>query len=172
MSNYFSKFPTITYNKVDVKDITRRSVFLSQNLSNPYVFLPYTIKENEKPEDIAYYYYGSVDYTWLVLLSNNIIDPYYEWPLDENDFNNYLIQKYETISGKKGYEVIDWLRNETLSDNIAYYYKDVSLPTPAEGSYTVVSDLDSVPMTEEQIQELFDNELVTINGIQYRLVRE
>lgn len=171
MSRYFSKFPTISYSKTDVRDITRRNNFVERNLSNPYMFLPYTVKENEKPEDIALYYYGSVDYTWLVLLANNMLDPYHDWALPQEEFHKYLIKKYAEEANKTGYDVVDWTQNETINDNILYYYKDLDNSTPAEGSYTV-SDLDSIDITQEQMQELFDDEIVTINGITYRLVKE
>ncbi len=123
---YFDKFPEISYNNVLVKDITRRVKFLKESLDNPYAFLPYTVKEGERAEDIAYHYYGDANYAWLVYLANDIIDPYNEWPMDEHTFNEYLISKYEVQSGgKKGYDVIAWTQDETNPDNIAYYYKEV-----------------------------------------------
>lgn len=125
MSNYFNNFPIINYDGVNVRDITRRNHFISPNLNNPYLFLPYTVKDGEKPEDIAYYYYGSVDYTWLVLLANNIIDPYHDWHLSEDNFNKYLMDKYKERSGKTGYEIVDWTKNETITDNIFYYYREI-----------------------------------------------
>ena len=125
MSNYFDKMPIINYNGYQVRDLTRRNKFLPVSMANPYLFLPYTITDEDRPEDIAYYYYGSTDYTWLVLLANNIIDPYHDWPLKEDDFYQYLIKKYENVSGKKGYEVVDWTQNENISDNIVYYSRAV-----------------------------------------------
>lgn len=125
MSNYFDQMPIINYNGYQVRDLTRRNRFLPVSISNPYLFLPYTITDEDRPEDIAYYYYGSTDYTWLVLLANNIIDPYHDWPLKEDDFYQYLIKKYEKASGKKSYEVVDWTQNENLSDNIVYYSRAV-----------------------------------------------
>ena len=124
-NNYFEQFPLIKYGNVSVKDLSKRARFIEVARNNPYVFLPYTIKDNEKPEDIAYYYYGSTDYTWLVYMANNIIDPYTDWPLSEENFNNYLIQKYAAKSRKTGYEVVDWTQNQTITDNILYYYKVV-----------------------------------------------
>lgn len=123
MSTYFSYFPVISYNRVDIRDIARRTKFVETTLSNPYVFLPYTVKEGEKPEDIAFNYYGTVDATWLVLMANNIIDPYTEWPMDYNRFIEYLIEKYSERSGKIGYDVVAWLQDETSYENILYYYK-------------------------------------------------
>jgi hypothetical protein len=123
MSNYFDKLPIIDYNGYKVRDLSRRKRVLPSSISNPYLFLPYTITDEDKPEDIAYYYYGSTDYTWLVLLANNMIDPYHDWPLKDEDFHKYIIKKYEKISGLKGYDVIDWTKNERIDENIAYYSK-------------------------------------------------
>ena len=125
MSNYFDQMPIINYNGYQVRDLTRRNRLLPMSISNPYLFLPYTIADEDRPEDIAYYYYGSTDYTWLVLLANNIMDPYYQWPLKEDDFNKYLIKKYEQRSGLSGYAVVDWAKDETVDDNIVYYSKVV-----------------------------------------------
>jgi len=125
MAEYFEKFPEITYQGKNMRDITRRVNFLKKTVENPYVFLPYTIQEGERAEDIAYHYYGSAEYTWLVYLSNNIVDPYHEWPLSDEIFNQYIIDKYQAESGKTGYEVVDWTQNETIDENIVYFYKEV-----------------------------------------------
>ena len=124
-TRYFENFPVINYEGRNVRDITRRNRFLREVTSNPLLFLPYTIKEGQRAEEIAYKYYGSTDYTWLVYLSNNIIDPYHQWPLSEDDFHKYLINKYEQESLRTGYEVVDWTRSEATEDNIVYYYKEV-----------------------------------------------
>ena len=92
--------------------------------ANPMVALPYTIKEGYKPEDVAYAYYGSTDYTWLVMMSNNIIDPYHQWPMAEADFNAYITDKYAEQSGKLGDEVVEWTKDDN-GDNIIYYYREV-----------------------------------------------
>lgn len=124
MSNYFINFPTVIYDSETVVDITRRASLSENTSKNPYVFLPYTVKDNEKPEDIAYYYYGDVGYTWLVLFSNKIIDPYFQWFLDESDFNNFLIEKYKEKSKLEGYNVIRWCQSEEIYQNVVFFYKE------------------------------------------------
>lgn len=124
-TRYFENFPVIEYQGRNVRDITRRNRFLREVSSNPLLFLPYTIKEGQRAQDIAYKYYGSTDYTWLVYLANNIVDPYHQWPLSEDDFHKYLINKYEQESQRTGYEVVDWTQSEATEDNIVYYYKEV-----------------------------------------------
>lgn len=126
---YFRNLPEIRYNNVLVRDVTRRVNFLKQSIENPYVFLPYTIQEGERAEEIAYHYYGDANYVWLVYLANNIVDPYHEWPMDEETFHNYLIDKYAEESGQKEWDVVAWTQNETdgFEENIIYYYKDIEV---------------------------------------------
>lgn len=122
MTSYFSKFPTIKYENVDVKNILIRNRFIDITSSNPYVFLPYTIKDNERPEDIAHIYYGSVNAVWLILLANNITDPY-TWYKSQTEFEEYIKQKYKEQSNKTGYDIIAWTQSENNNDNILLYYK-------------------------------------------------
>ena len=124
MAKYFENFPTITYEGQRVKDITRRNSFTKMVSTNPLLYLPYTIKESERAEDIAHFYYGSTDYTWLVYISNNIIDPYHQWPMAAADFNSYLIEKYGEQSGRVGEDVVDWTKDDN-GENIIYYYREV-----------------------------------------------
>jgi hypothetical protein len=125
MAKYFENFPIVEYDGKRVRDITRRNQFVKGLSTNPMLFLPYTIKQNERAEDVALFYYGSVYYDWLVYMANQIVDPYYEWPMDEETFNKHIIAKYQEVSGQKGDDVVDWSRNPDNDDNIVYYYKEV-----------------------------------------------
>jgi len=122
---YFQDFPVIQYEGRKVRDITRRSTFLKVVSNNPYLYYSYTVTDGERAEDVALSYYGSVDYIWLVYMANNIIDPYYEWPMDSQTFNDYLVSKYTAQSGRIGEDVIDWTKDETIDSNVIYYVKKV-----------------------------------------------
>ena len=96
---YFSKFPLRVY---DVKgdknykllpDILRRVKLRSSLASSRFVFDKYNVKEDENPEDIAFKYYGDAEYHWVVLMVNNITDRYYQWPMTQADFANFLTDK-------------------------------------------------------------------------------
>ena len=47
-----------------------------------FTFYNYTIEREERPDHVAFNYYDDVRYAWLVLATNNILDPYWEWPLE------------------------------------------------------------------------------------------
>lgn len=121
MSIYFTYFPKTTHTNQLVVDITRRVNFRNTVFNDPYAFLPYTIVNDDRPEDIAYYYYGDVKYTWIVYLSNQIIDPYHQWPLSNEKFEKYLIKKYAEKANTTGYQVISWIQDQTSNTNIIHY---------------------------------------------------
>lgn len=105
---YFEKFPTIVYNNVDVKNIISKVKIVDLLDSSPLAYMPYVLTEQDKPWTIAHDYYGDVERVWLVYLSNNITDPYYDWYMSTYDFEKYLKKKYGSIetaqSNIEGYQ--------------------------------------------------------------------
>ena len=75
-------------------DILRRVKLRSTIKSGGMLFDKYDVKEGEKPEDVAYKWFGDAELHWVVLLTNNITDRYYEWPMTQPDFEDYLSDKY------------------------------------------------------------------------------
>ena len=88
MKPYFSPFPTIFYdsfvNKEEIKfvtDIFKRSKATTAALSDRVVWYDYIISDGETPEILSYNYYNSVNYHWVILLTNQIQDPQWDWPM-------------------------------------------------------------------------------------------
>jgi hypothetical protein len=159
-TKYFENFPIVKYDGVEVRDITRRNSILKSVMDNPLAYQPYTIEEGERAEDIAYYYYGSTDYVWLVYLANNIVDPYHQWPKNTEDFNNYLIDKYRDTSGKEGNDILDWTREES-DDNIIYYYREI---TPVfEENVVSIDDSENQSVTVDLSTEVTDTTEPDVN---------
>ena len=97
---YFSNFPLMAYDiKGDngyklVPDILRR-VKLRANIRNGmFMFDNYDVKEGETPETVAFKWFGDAEYHWVILMTNNITDRYYEWPLTQPQFQLHLEDKY------------------------------------------------------------------------------
>lgn len=123
MSNYFKFFPKTTYSGRTTVDITRRTVVLDAIAADPFILLPYTVTNDDRPETIAEFYYGDANKVWLVYFANNIIDMYSQWPLSSRDFDENFKKKYAEKSGTTGFGVIAWGQNEQITDNIIYYSK-------------------------------------------------
>ena len=119
-NRYFSNFPIINYNNSPCVNITERVVFLNNSFKNPYVFYPYDITDNERPDQFANRYYNDPFKSWLLYLGNQITDPYYGWYLSVDDFNNFLINKYGSIQlaqTKIKYYENNWYQGGSLSLN-------------------------------------------------------
>ena len=111
--SYFSRFPLLAY---DIKgdkvrkllpDILRRVKLRALVRSGAMLFDKYDVKEGEKPEDIAYKWFGDAELHWVILMTNNITDRYYDWPLNAPQFAEFLTDKYGAGSedGTHHYEI-------------------------------------------------------------------
>jgi hypothetical protein len=98
--SYFSKFPLLTY---DIKgdkvrkllpDILRRVKLRTKIKSGGMLFDKYDVKEGEKPEDVAYKWFGDAELHWVILMTNNVTDRYYGWPMNQVQFAEFLTDKY------------------------------------------------------------------------------
>lgn len=103
---YFSKFPLVKYPVKDgdtfrfayARNLLRR-VILSDGLkSSDTAFIQYDIKDGERPEHIAEKLYGDVSFHWLVLLTNDIIDPYHDWYKSDATMQDFIQKKYGDYS--------------------------------------------------------------------------
>jgi len=109
--SYFSKFPLIAY---DIKgnkarkllpDILRRVKTRALIKSGGVLFDTYDVKNGEKPEDIAYKWFGDAELHWIILMTNNITDRYYQWPMNHVQFQTFLEDKYSNPDAIHHYEI-------------------------------------------------------------------
>ena len=100
MSEYFSNFPKILYdiegtNQRNPSFTTAANLMIRQRFRDAIkdeitAFYPYFIQESERPDTLAFDVYGDIKYIWVILMINNIIDPYWQWPLDAKNFTKYI----------------------------------------------------------------------------------
>ena len=103
MAFFFRPYPTVRYRipnttkSVAVTDITRR--FAINNFVNnaQVTFDEYFVQDGERPDIVATQYYGDQTLDWLVLLVNEIHDPYFQWVMSYEQFNSYLRHKYGSV---------------------------------------------------------------------------
>jgi|688.fasta_scaffold00233_55 hypothetical protein len=91
---YFDKFPVITYANTEAIDITRRVAVLDKIATEPYLFYPYEITDNERADQFSARYYDDQYKSWIVYVVNKIVDPYYEWYLGEREMQEFITLKY------------------------------------------------------------------------------
>ena len=77
-----------------VPHIIKRVKLRSGIRSGMFIFDNYDVKDGEKPEDIAFKCFGDAEYHWVILMTNNVTDRYYQWPLTQPQFQEHLTDKY------------------------------------------------------------------------------
>ena len=75
-------------------NILRRVKLRSGIRSGTFLFDNYDVKDGERPEDVAYKWFGDPELHWVILMTNNITDRYYQWPLTQPQFQEYMKDKY------------------------------------------------------------------------------
>ena len=102
---YFNLMPKIYYDSAGigqpkiVTNLLRRVGLRTKVKTNTMLFDTYDVKEGETPEIIAHKLYGDSELHWVVMLVNNIIDRYHDWPMSTPQFNSYINQKYVDADG-------------------------------------------------------------------------
>jgi len=91
---YFEKFPIIQYSNNYVRNITERAVVLNAVYSSPVLYYAYDIGEGERPDNIGDRYYNDEYMGWILHLTNKIVDPYYDWYMDQATFQDFIVKKY------------------------------------------------------------------------------
>ena len=141
---YFKALPKIKYPWKDntglikgaiVPDIFRR-IQLDKFFSNRTTLQEFFIGDNDTPESVAYDYYGSTKYHWIVLIANNIIDVDREWPLSDRNLSSYIDDKYGLSNSQNVHHytdsthtniIVDWdaakLANGTIKEITNYTYE-------------------------------------------------
>ena len=146
--SYFDKFPKIYYDangdgkyKV-MTDILSRVKLTANIKENLLEFDYYNVKDGETPEMIAHKYYGDINLHWTILVANNIVDYYEDWPMSVQRFEEFVKEKYDNPGGIHHYEI-----TQTSGDtNVTI---DVGMNTTEYPSATAISNY----QYEDKLQE-------------------
>ena len=106
-NTYFRQLPNLDYPSLandrtsaydydQVKNIFKRAVLREDVIDSYFQFNQYLIEGDDRPDNVASKVYGDANLDWVVLTTNNIINVRDEWPMSQNDLQNYLTNKYTT----------------------------------------------------------------------------
>ena len=175
MSNYFNLVPDFEYvsrlpdakisDYITVKNLFKR-VFLREDIyQNLTFFKKYSVVGDDRPDNVAAQVYEDSTLDWLVLLANNIINVQDEWPLPQNDFDRYLLDKYnddynkiyngihhyETVEVKDSNGVIIVPEGLEVSEDFSTTYYDFFI-----SGLTTANNI-TRPVTNYQYEEKLEN---------------
>ena len=152
---FFKSVPNIQYDQkpisypfsesdyVTAKNFFRRFRVNEDVFDYAFYFDQYVVKDQERLDILSNKFFGSPDYDWVIALSNNIINPLFDMPMNEYTFRKFGEDQYgeeEFYSGIHHYETNE-LRNsldqvilkegikvdETFYNNQYKYYDDGSI---------------------------------------------
>ena len=120
---YFDRFPKGQYiipgtkNYKLVTDLWRRIKIRDKIKNEASLYSEYFVTNGERPEQIAHKHFGSTELHWVVLITNNITDAFYEWPLSFSAFENFVKDKYDNPDAIHHYEKVQSSGAQTSIDN-------------------------------------------------------
>ena len=100
---YFDSLPNVVVTNSNnqsyvLKNLLVRTQLIPQLAKNPLIFYKYSIQDGDTPEIIAHKYYNDMYRYWIILFANEILDPQWNWPLNTNQFNDFLSSKYPSTN--------------------------------------------------------------------------
>lgn len=116
MASYFSYLPNIELAVRPIqfpwseqqykvaKNIFRRFKINDSAIDTAMYFRKLTVTDADRPDVISQKVYGTSDYDWVILMSNNVINPYFDWPMSQPVLDDYINQKYAAPYEIKHYE--------------------------------------------------------------------
>jgi len=173
---YFEPFKKIRYtfsdrnlNQTAVINIFQRSSFLSSLKENIDAFYTHIVTDQDTIEIIANRYYGDPKYNWIILLFNNIIDPFYSLPLSRENFEKFVVQKYNHNSISESISAVHHYELETITrEFINGFLMSTTTSTRITSDYEVDYDTGAItkraalPVAGQTIE--LDSKTITIDS--------
>ena len=127
---YFNRIPDLLYLKYNrnpfdgnfilIKNIFARIKLVDDIIPSATVFEDYFVKDQDRPDTLAFEYYEDPGMDWVIILINNIRNIYDDWPKNQSAFNEYLYSKYSNPEDIHHYETIEqyWKGNKILEKGL------------------------------------------------------
>ena len=104
---YFSIIPDLAYDEKPIKypfsesdfavakNFFRRYKVSDDIFSSAVYFNKYAIRDGERPDTLAQRFYGNQFYDWIILLTNNMVNAQYDWPMQNYELYKVLEQEFD-----------------------------------------------------------------------------
>ena len=150
---YFQMFPDTLYdakgngNYTVMKDILTRVKLVASKKENILNFDYYNVQDGETPEMIAHKYYGDVNLHWTILVANDIVDYYNDWPMSVQKFEKFVFDKYDNPQAIHHYEISQTSGQTTTTI-------DIGMNTTDYPSATAISNYTYEDRLQEQKRQI------------------
>ena len=141
---YFDTLPKVLMrdqngNRIILTNIMSRASILENLQNNSIVFYKYNIQEGDTPETVAHKYYGDPYKYWIVMYSNQLMDPLWDWPMNYQSFIDYLTAKYQA-EFQLAFDAHTTTANNTYEyvQSTVYRYEKITTTTDLESNQVTV----------------------------------
>ena len=186
---YVSRNPGDKYisEYIPVKNLFKRGKLREDIFANLQFFEKYSIIGDERPDNVAFKFYGEETLDWVVLLSNNILNIQSEWPMTQRTFDDVMLERYgsyenlynphhyetEEIKNSLGITVLKgglrisptWKTNGNFIEAINSSITNISATQNADG---VTPSKTVTVFMENQIPNILSGSQITIDGVSER----
>ena len=116
MAKYFDKFPLVSYSNNVAKNILARVDFTSTTRNDINANFDYVLTDGlSRPDMVSQAYYNSPWYDWVLYINNNVMDPYYDYYVTEENLNDYIISKYGSLESART-RIVHYRNNWAIDD--------------------------------------------------------
>ena len=121
---YFDMIPKIYYDskandKYDLLTNLMTRVKLRTDIKGDiFDYDYYDVIDGETPEMIAHKYYDNPELHWTILVANDIVDYYEDWPMSVQRFEEFVKDKYANPQGVHHYEISQTSGDVTKTINV------------------------------------------------------
>ena len=95
--SYYKHFDKIQYNGQETVNILNSVIARYRPIRESSLYYYYTLLDGEKPEEVSYKVYKNTRYWWIIVMLNNIIDPYHDWLMAPRTLDAYAKEKYGEV---------------------------------------------------------------------------
>ena len=187
MSSYFSEVPNFEYvsrlpdakisDYITVKNFFKRGFLREDIFQNLAFFTKYSIRGDDRPDNVAFEVYNDSTLDWLVLMSNNIVNIQNEWPISNADFDEIMLEKYGSydtlFSGIHHYETLEVkdARDVKIVNAGLKVESDYSVTFFDERAGQMVTVTPTIPVTNYQYEQKVNEDKRNIYLLQPRYVQ-
>lgn len=116
---YFKRLPNIEYDKKPLTfPFSEREYVLAKNFFRRYkvtegsynfqnFFSEYNMTDTDRVDYLSYKFYNTSEFDWVILITNNIINSYFDLPIRESDLYEIVQKTYGNPEGIHHYETYE-----------------------------------------------------------------
>lgn len=123
--SFFKHLPIISYNGQQARNLLARAKLSPESKKNLSLYYPYTLKESDgRAEVLSKLYYDDPHSVWMIYFANDVVDPYFDLGLSQQDFEKFIVAKYGSIQlaqQKIAFYRTNWELLEDSTVTTSYY---------------------------------------------------